>query len=172
MSARNLLAVIAKKKNLIVNLALSASSQAISGLSSGAPSCRSSKPLIPYRVLQAWPGTFGKLTVPVPCISQEICSKYLINVPLNLWCIYHPSLKASKIYEWRKLYLTTGNSAGIYRKIKLKLLNYNYGLHYIKKLLSVNTAPYRTLLISRLNDLRDFAHLTSWGSRFHSVALL
>ena len=45
--------------------------------------------------------------------------------------------------------------------LKLKLLNYNYKLQYIKKLFSVNAVPYRALLISRLNDLRDSAHLAS-----------
>ena len=36
-----------------------------------------------------------------------------------------------------------------------------FRLHYIKKLLSMNAVPYRALLILRLNDLRDSAHLAS-----------
>ena len=35
-----------------------------------------------------------------------------------------------------------------YRKLKTKLLDYNYTLHYIKKLLSVNAVPHTALLIS------------------------
>ena len=42
---------------------------------------------------------------------------------------------------------------------ELTLLKYNYKLHYIKKLRSVNVVPYGALLISRLNDLRDSAYL-------------
>ena len=56
--------------------------------------------------------------------------------------------------EWMKLYLSTGNSSA-------KTINYKYKLHYIKKLLSLNAVAYRALLISRLNDLRDWAHLAS-----------
>ena len=54
-----------------------------------------------------------------------------------------------------------GQFISYYRKLKTKLLDYNYKLHYIKKLLSANAVPHRALLISRLNDLRDFAHLAS-----------
>ena len=50
--------------------------------------------------------------------------------------------------------------------------NYNYKPDCIKKLLSVNAMPYRTLLIARLNDLKDSAHVASQERLFHSVAPL
>ena len=59
-----------------------------------------------------------------------------------------------------KLYLATGNSSANTERKKLKLLNYNYKLHYVKKLLSVNAVPYRALLISRLNDHGGLSHIS------------